>query len=180
MIYGAVDIHDEYLIHIIKNCDAFDENKVYIFGDDAFTEMVFGEHYYENVQLKYFINQFRWKEYSDLQNLIQKTWKLVEFKNYHSKYFIENLNEDTLLNINNDFVMLLIKNRDLFQNRDKQMILEAFFRTLKMNLRRSGFNKIVNQQNEILNVLVNEKRIKEREKYILKPSDFPPIFKESY
>jgi hypothetical protein len=113
----------------------------------------------------------------ELRGLIPKSWTLAKLNNYKTSRFIEfshGYGEITVVNRDNRFVDLLIRNKDLIYG-DRKIALLGFFRSLKQAIR-TNFHGVRSQHSEILKWFVDAQVIAEDqiEDYLFVEDDFPP------
>ena len=156
--------------HIFIECSGFSDNKLYIIEQWENYKLI--QYFFKNISCDDFLRCLGKKNSNELNDIKPKTWMLARFKKYKTSKFMEFLNP-TILNRDNLFIDLLIKNKDIIKG-DKKIALEGFFRTLKHDLKNNP-DRILSKQREILKWFIDAKLINEHElkNYILTKDDFP-------
>jgi hypothetical protein len=173
MLSGYWNCTEEHLKQIFSECSGFTEDNFYLlseYGSDDVAKCLLG-----NIRQIDFLKFLEMEESNELKNMILKTWKLARFKNYRTSRLIEFSGyQSTILNRDNRFINLLIKNKNIIDD-NRKIELEGFFRTLKFHFK-YDFQKVLMQQKKILKWFVDEGIIgkDQVENYILSKDDFPP------
>lgn len=169
---GEFNLKENHMKKILLNCSGFKEDNIYLLSNHfmyRFVKFLFGY-----VPTNNFLHQFQIIESDDLDGILPKSWKLVQFYNYHTSSFLEFSEWNaTFVNRDNIFVELLIKNKHIIKG-DKKMAILGIFRSLKTDLN-SDFSKVLTKQKEILKWFLDEGIINDEniDDYLFEPDDFP-------
>lgn len=172
-IYG-LPYNITYRNYVIKNSKIFESNVMYIIynyykEDDIYKILNMN---YKKYNLKSFLE---YTENTNLKLVIPKTWKIVSFKNYNTKLFIDILSEKTFINNNHNFIKLLSKYYKHYKS-DKTImeLLGSFFIQFKKDVK-NDINIIHEKQKIILKWFEEQNIINNLnyEDYLIRKNEIP-------
>ena len=175
---GCPSVNHAY--QILQDIDQIKNETIYIVNAwNPWNENYILKMFFKNINGIDFSKYINTIKKNELVGIIPKKWNLVKITNYNTKRMIEYISyPKTIINIDNNFISLLVKNIDKIRD-DKTFILalKGFFKTLKSESK-GDFKKFQSNQLEILDWFVRNGLIKSNnlKKYQITVKDFPPDF----
>jgi hypothetical protein len=183
----------EYLIDMMRRCEGFSENELYIlpdfnyFGEYGFRLRALLNHLFPSYANKDFLEYFEFEQDDQLRNVLPSTWVVCRFSNYDSDRFIEfEFKGRTYLNINNRFVKLLTENCQKLNPQQKELanvLIRAFCESFEAALRDGKVSDVIQRnQGAILDIFESAGLIPRDSlnSFLIEQSDYPPDLLEHW
>jgi hypothetical protein len=176
-----------YLEEIVKSCSGFEEDKFYITGSEANIIIFFGNSPdISKIPRKFLRRFFEMEESNDLDEIIspsiKREIKLVKFKNYRTKRFVDDFGvvtgrgtmpdrvipeigmriREIYLNAEHKFSKLLANEKDvILRDKNAMKITENFFKSILKLAKIWGGGGITFETNSFADILDNQRHILE-------------------